>query len=220
MPIAAVLFDLDGTLADTLEDIAAAANHALAALGRPPRPVHDYRYLAGQGLRWLIERALATDDDDLVPEGMRLFREHYAVHSLDHTRPYPGIEPLLDELTRRRLKLAVLSNKPDPETRRLVAQVFGRWRFDAVAGHRPPAPLKPDPAAALAIADELGVLPGDWLYLGDTRVDMLTANAAGMLAVGVLWGFREEEELRQSGARAIIKEPAELIALMEEAGRR
>jgi len=214
MPHRAVIFDLDGTLADTLVDIAGAANHALAELGVPTHPVPRFRYLAGQGLEWLMTEALGPARRDLVPRGMELFRAYYALHSEDHTAPYAGVPELLDELTRRRVPLAVLSNKPHPATQAVVAKLFARWRFDAVIGHREGHPLKPDPASAIEIANSLNIPPAEWLYIGDTRVDMLTATGAGMFPVGVLWGFREEPELRESGAKAIIRHPSEIPGLL------
>lgn len=210
----AVMFDLDGTLADTLADIAAAANHALARLGHEPIDTQRYRYLAGQGLAWLMTHALGGALADQAEQGMALFRAYYADHYMDRTRPYEGVPELLDELTGRGLSLAVLSNKPHAATCAVIERIFARWRFDAVRGDTGQAPLKPDPASALAIAAELGVPPGRWLYVGDTKVDMQTATAAGMLPVGVLWGFRDEAELRGSGAQAIIRQPAELTGLL------
>ncbi len=210
----AVMFDLDGTLADTLADIAACGNHVLAAFGRPPLPRERYRYLAGQGARWLVREALGADENDpRVEEGLRLFRAYQLAHGMDLTRPYPAIPELLDELTWRGARIAVLSNKPHAATVAMIERVFARWRFDAVLGQRDDRPLKPDPTQALEIAAALGVPPAGWLYLGDTRVDMLTARAAGMTAVGVLWGFREEEELRAAGAQALIAHPLDLLAM-------
>lgn len=211
----AVMFDLDGTLADTLADIAAGGNHALAALGRPTFPVERYRYLAGQGAPWLIEQALGPDHQHLAAQGLTLLKSYQMKHGLDHTTLYPGIAELLDVLTQRGIRLALLSNKPDPATQEANRRLLGRWKFDAVEGHRADGPLKPDPAGALAIARRLNIPPDRWLYLGDTRVDMLTACAAGMYAVGVLWGFREEAELRESGARKIISHPLQLLDLLD-----
>jgi phosphoglycolate phosphatase len=210
----AVLFDLDGTLADTLVDIAGAANHALERLDRPRIEVPRFRYLAGQGLEYLMNHALAPEDRPLVPKAMELFHEYYAVHSEDHTAPYDGVPAMLDELTRRGMTIAVLSNKPHAAAQAMVARVFARWAFAAVIGHREGSPLKPDPSGAIEIAAAVRIPPGEWLYAGDTRVDMLTATRAGMFPVGVLWGFREEAELRQNGARAIIARPDELLPLL------
>lgn len=214
MPYRAVMFDLDGTLADTLADIAAAANHALTQLERPTHDVATYRYLAGQGLESLMVDALGPDHRHLVERGMEIFRSYYAEHDMDHTGPYDGIPDLLDELEMLDMRLAVLSNKPDPATQRLMRTAFPRWDFDAVLGHREGSPLKPDPASAVEITQRLGIAPEAWLYVGDTRVDMETATRAGMFAVGVLWGFRDEPELRESGAKAIIRYPAELMGLL------
>jgi phosphoglycolate phosphatase len=211
----AVMFDLDGTLADTLADIAAAGNHAITQAGQPALPVSEYRYLAGQGALYLVEEALGPELKDQAERYLAVFRKYQLAHGLDHTAPYPGIAELLDALTQRGLKLAVLSNKSDAATRVAVQQVLGRWRFDAVAGQRDNVALKPDPAAALAIARDSGVPSQRWLYVGDTDVDMQTANAAGMFAAGVLWGFRDEAELRVNGAMAIVRHPLELLELLD-----
>ncbi|MEX1017241.1 MAG: HAD family hydrolase [Phycisphaeraceae bacterium] len=215
----AILFDLDGTLADTLTDIAAAGNHALRTLGRPPLPVARYRYLAGQGLPYLIEHALAAEGTSTPAQqeaGIAAFRTFYAQHKYDHTGPFVGLPAVLDELTVRGVRLAVLSNKPHDATVAVVADLFGRWQWDAVAGAKPGVPLKPDAGAALAIADELDIPAERWVYVGDTRVDMETGKAAGMYTIGVTWGFRDEAELREHGADAIVHQPAELLAVVEQ----
>ena len=207
-----IMFDLDGTLADTLDGITQAGNHAFESLGGERFDRQRYRYLAGPGLEYLIRTGLGdTAGDEAVTRGMALFRAYYAEHWRETTRPYPGIADLLDALTARHLTLAVLSNKPDAATQEVMSHTFARWRFDAVRGHRDGAPLKPDPAAALDIAAELDIAPDRWLYVGDTDVDMRTGTGAGMFAVGVTWGFRDEAELRESGARAIIADPAALL---------
>lgn len=211
----AVMFDLDGTLADTLQDIANAGNHALASLGHEPLRVERYRYLAGQGLRYLVTHALGPRHQDHVDEGIRLFREHYAVHKYDHTGPYAGIPRLLDALQARGPWTAVLSNKPHDATVEVVERLFGRWSFDAVRGHNGDAPLKPDPRAALEIADELDVEPERWIYIGDTKVDMRTGKNAGFCTIGVTWGFRDEDELRDNGADLIVHQPAEILTVLD-----
>ncbi len=215
-----VMFDLDGTLLDTLADIAAAGNHMLTTLGLPPRPVADYRYLAGQGAPWLVEHALGSEHQHLAEEGLRLLKAYQMVHGLDRTVLYSGISELLDDLAARELSMAVLSNKPHPATLKAVEQKLGRWHFQAIQGHSPGGPLKPDPAAALAIAEATGISPQRWLYVGDTRVDILTAKAAGMFAVGVLWGFRDEPELREAGADMIITHPREISELLSRSAGR
>ena len=214
MPYRAVIFDLDGTLADTLADIAAAANHALARLDRPTLDAARYRELVGRGAEWLMKGALGAERAHLCHRGLQLFHAYYDARGTEHTRPYPGIPELLDALTERGLKFAVLSNKPDPAVQQVLATFFARWHFDAARGQRDGVPLKPDPAAALEIAQGLGVAPQNCLYVGDVDVDMQTARTAGMFGVGVLWGFRDEPELRKSGARAIISLPGQLLDLL------
>ena len=210
----AIMFDLDGTLADTLQDIANAANHALTHLGHQPIETPRFRYLAGQGLRNLMVAALGPEFAHQIDEGMAIFRAYYSEHFIDHTKPFDGMSQVLDEIVARGLPLAVLSNKPHPATQLVMEKLFFRWPFAAVIGHRPEKPLKPDPASALEIAAALNIPPSRWMYVGDTRVDMETATNAGMFPVAVLWGFRDEAELRESGARAIIKTPAALIPLL------
>lgn len=209
------MFDLDGTLADSLADIAAAGNHMLSKLRRPTIETFRFRYLAGQGVSYLVANALETDEPKLLEEGTRLFRDHYARHRHCHTRPYDGITQLLSVLADRPIKTAVLSNKPHQNTLPLVETLFAPWPFELVRGHQPPVPLKPDPTSALAIARDLSIEPRHWAYLGDTRVDMETAVAAGMFAVGATWGFRDEPELRDAGADAIIHHPTQLLELPE-----
>jgi phosphoglycolate phosphatase len=209
------MFDLDGTLADTLGDIAACGNHTLAVLGRPAIAVDRYRRLAGQGARYLVREALGVaDDDPLVDRGLDVFRAYQLEHGMDLTRPYPGMAETLDELVARSVRLAVLSNKPDAATRAMVSRVFARWPFEAVLGQVDGRPLKPEPDGALQLTRAMNVEPAAWLYVGDTSVDMQTASAAGMTSVGVLWGFRDEAELLDSGAKHIIAHPRELLDLV------
>jgi len=210
----AVVFDLDGTLLNTLADIAAAGNHVLKTFHLPPRPVGDYRHLAGQGVRWLVEQALGPELAHRVDQGVALLKAYQLEHGLDHTQPYEGIGELLDEFTRRTIPITILSNKPDPATHTAVHEKLNRWRFAIVQGARDGEPLKPDPAGAIAIAQTLEVQPSRVLYVGDTRADMLTAKAAGMFAAGVLWGFREQRELRDAGADVIVQRPRDLMDLL------
>lgn len=207
-----MLFDLDGTLADTLTDLANAVNHALTQLGCPTHPIAEYRYFVGDGARNLILRALPPDRASLVEEGLALMRAHYEAHCFDHTRLYPGIRELVTALRNR--PLAVFSNKPDAFTKRMVDHFFPDHPFTVVRGHLPHMPIKPDPAVALQIAAEVGVPAEHWLYLGDTNTDMRTARAAGMFAVGALWGFREREELLAAGAQELVARPADVLRLL------
>jgi phosphoglycolate phosphatase len=210
----AVLFDLDGTLADSLADLANATNWALAQLGCPARPLEKYRYFVGDGARQLCARALPANKQDLVDDTLRLMRERYDAHCFDETKLYDGIPELISTLAERHFSLAVLSNKPDVFTKRMIAHYFDPSPFAIVRGQLPNVPLKPDPTAARQIARELSIPPAQWLYLGDTNTDMQTARGAGMHAVGVLWGFRDREELVASGAEHIVARPEEVLGLL------
>lgn len=216
MEIRAILFDFDGTLADTLDDIAASMNHALAAAGLPTHPRHAYRELVGEGVERLVERALPPDRLETKSAVLSELRDHYTAHMTDRTAPYPGVPGLLDGIAERGLPAAVLSNKPQAATRHLVERLFGRWTFEAVVGPAPGVPHKPDPGGALQIARRVGIEPGRWLYLGDTRTDMETATAAGMVPVGALWGFRDRAELEAHGAREVVERPSDVLDLLPD----
>lgn len=217
MRFSAVLFDLDGTLLDTLADIAHSANRVLAELGFPTHEVDAYRQFVGEGLVVLFRKALPAEvnADEVMDRCAAGFREAYGREWNVRTRPYDGIRELLDTLAARPVEMAVLSNKPDAFTRRCVREYFSQYTFRAVFGQRDGVPRKPDPAGAFEIVDKMGIPADQFLYLGDSAIDMKTATAAGMYAVGALWGFRSLEELQQSGARAVISRPAELLGLLE-----
>jgi len=213
----AVLFDLDGTLLDTLEDLADSTNQALRRLGLAEHPLESYKYFIGDGVENLVRRALPPDraDADTMARCAALMREEYARRWADKTRPYPGVAELLDALSARGLPMAVLSNKPDEFARLCVARLLPRWRFQAVLGAGGSLPKKPDPAGALAIAARLGLAPAPILYLGDTNTDMQTAVSAGMFPAGALWGFRPASELLASGARALLERPPDLLPIVD-----
>ncbi len=214
----AVVFDLDGTLLDTLRDIGEACNRVLIKRGFPPHAIESYRYLVGDGARVLLWRALPEDhrDDATVDACLADYIAEYARSWNVHTQPYEGIGDLLDALVDRGLKLAVLSNKPHPFTVQCVDTFLARWKFDAVHGQTDAFPRKPDPASALDVAGHLGTTPDRMLYVGDTGTDMQTATRAGMVAAGVLWGFRGRAELETNGATEIIGRPLELLTLLEK----
>ena len=216
MPYKAILFDLDGTLLDTLEDLGDAVNRVLSARGLPVHPIDAYRFFVGDGVAKLIERALPEDkrDAETVRSCLEAFRADYDRNWNVKTKPYDGIGAMLDELTARGLKRAILSNKPHEFTQLCVREFLSKWTFDAVIVQREKVPLKPDPAGALELALTLGISPAAFLYLGDTAVDIKTAIAAGMTPVGVLWGFRPEKELRESGAKILIEQPLEVLGLL------
>jgi phosphoglycolate phosphatase len=213
----AVVFDLDGTLLDTLEDLAGAVNRVLASHAFPAHPLDAYRYFVGDGARTLFERVLPEHhrSEPMIETCLEEFREDYGRNWNIRTAPYPDIERLLEALTARGTRLSVLSNKPHETTLACVRGILPRWEFDVVLGQRPGVPKKPDPAGALELASRMGLPPEAFLYLGDTGTDMLTASAAGMLAVGALWGFRTAEELTAHGARHLVASPMEVLGLLE-----
>ncbi|HUF60677.1 MAG TPA: HAD-IA family hydrolase [Verrucomicrobiales bacterium] len=213
----AVVFDLDGTLLDTLEDLAESLNAALEEAGYPPHPVSAYRYFVGDGARRLVERAFPPGRPPAEEEADRIYRNylrHYGECWDRKSKPYPGILELLDLLRDLGIPLAVCSNKPDAFTRLCVERLLPPQRFAAVIGQREGVPRKPDPAAALLAARQMGVDPGACLFVGDSGVDMETACRAGMAPIGVLWGFREAGELLGAGARCLLASPAELEPLL------
>lgn len=217
MRFQAVVFDLDGTLLNTLEDIAHSANSALVRYGFPSHGVDEYRYFVGEGLTMLISRALPAEkrNDDIVSDCVKAFNENYSRNWNVNTTPYQGVLELLNELTAKHLKMAILSNKPDDSTKHCVRELLPYKSFEMVLGQREGTPRKPDPAGALEIAETLGIAPPQFLYLGDSGIDMQTATRAGMFPVGALWGFRSAEELRTHGAQVVIDRPMELLGLLE-----
>jgi phosphoglycolate phosphatase len=216
MKFNAVLFDLDGTLLDTLEDLADSMNNVLNRFGFPGHAVEAYKYFVGDGMENLARRALPENhrDEATVARCVAAMREEYGTRWAEKTHPYQGIPELLDALTARGIKMAVLSNKPDDFTKVIVTRLLPHWRFELVVGARPSMPKKPDPAAAVELAERLGIPPRGFLYLGDTNTDMQTAGAAGMYPVGVLWGFRTADELTASGAKVLIEHPTDLLELL------
>lgn len=217
MKFEAVIFDLDGTLLDTLRDLADSMNSALESMGFPVHDVEKYKYFVGEGMYNLVIRTIPQDkrEESIIQKCLDKMKDEYGKRWADTTKPYNGIPELLDRLTDMGLKKAVLSNKPHDFTKLMVDSMLARWKFDAVFGQREGVPKKPDPSAALEIADKLKIPPERFVYLGDTNTDMKTANAAGMYAVGVLWGFREADELMESGAKMLIKSPMDLLDILK-----
>jgi phosphoglycolate phosphatase len=212
----AILFDLDGTLLDTLQDLADSLNAILTANKMRTFPVNDYRYFVGKGLRELIKCVLPIDkiNDQTIEEFLAAMKIEYAKRWAINTKPYPGITDLLDGLTQLGIPMTVLSNKADDFTKIMIERLLPNWRFQIIKGLRPEFPPKPDPATALAIANELKIHPRDFIYLGDTDIDMQTANAAGMYAVGALWGFRTAQELIENNAKVLIESPLQVLDLL------
>lgn len=214
----AYIFDLDGTLLDTMGDIAAACNAILAAHGHPSHPASAYARMVGNGIPTLMRRAWPaaaldklTDEefDRIVTET----RSYYAQHLWDNSRPYAGMTETLEHLTERGYGLAVLSNKPEELTKPLIAHFFPHIPFAAVQGGSAVRPLKPDPASASEVLTCLSLAPRQCFYVGDSDVDMITALRTGMRGVGAAWGFRGPDELRAAGAHHIVDKPADLLFL-------
>ncbi|WP_426755468.1 HAD family hydrolase [Myxococcus sp. Y35] len=217
MLLRAVIFDLDGTLVDSLGDIADATNHALRLHGLPTHPESAYLRFVGSGVRELIRRAVPAGEDALHEPVLAAYKAYYDDHLFDRTVHYPGIPEMLTALASEGTRLAVLSNKSDDFVKRLVARLLPGVPFAAVYGERPGLPRKPDPTAALALAGELHVPPAACAFVGDTSIDMDTARAAGMYGVGVAWGFRDVEELKAHGARAVADTAEALLAALRDA---
>ncbi len=212
-----VICDLDGTLVDTLEDLADALNRVLRGEQAPGHSPATYKLLVGKGIRDLVAQALPPEkrSSKTIARCYAAMLADYGEHCLVKTRRYDGVAELVRGLRAAGVKLAVLSNKSDELTQRIVESLFGRGDFDVVMGARPEMPLKPDPTVALAIGERWGIAPGRMAFLGDSGIDMLTATAAGMIPVGAAWGFRTEGELVENGASAVLHHPLELLELRE-----
>lgn len=215
MNFKAVIFDLDGTLLDTLEDLALSVNAVLKKEGFPQHPVEAYRYFVGGGIEMLVKRSLPEGEwkEEVLRRLIFAVRKEYSRRWADHTRPYPNVPEMLFSLEEQGVPKAILSNKPHDITELMVKTLLGKWEFAAVLGALPHIPRKPDPAGALKLAKQLKALPEEIVCVGDTAVDMRTAVAAKMYPVGALWGFCTAEELMESGARFLAKDPLEVAGL-------
>lgn len=222
MKFEAVIFDLDGTLLDSLEDIAAAANRVLAELDKPTYPVSAYKELVGDGLAMLFQRALpeCESQPELRVECMRRFEAAYSGCWNNQSKPYDGIEELLKILNQNAVSLSVLSNKADAFTKRCIQHFFGNVRFQHVLGQTERFPRKPDPASAKWITEQLAVDIDRIAYVGDTNTDMKTALGSGIYAIGVTWGFRPESELLAAGAMHICRDVSQLADCLLGSGRK
>lgn len=209
-----VIFDLDGTLLDSLEDIANAANEVLAEFGRQKIPVDRYRTFVGDGVAVLMERLMPETSQDITLRKacMDSFDRHYEQHWNKRSKPYAGIMDLLTSLSDQSFPMAILSNKPETFTKRCASFFFPTVPFAMVVGHSDRFPKKPDPSSSHWIAQSMGIPAGCMAYVGDTNTDMKTAVAAGFFAMGVSWGFRTRDELIDSGARVVFDHPSALLA--------
>lgn len=210
-----VIFDLDGTLLNTIADLAGSTNYALRRCGFPEHRVEEYLYFVGNGITKLFERALPEDARTAgnMSRMRAFFLEYYTEHNTDCSRPYEGIERLLTVLSARGVKLAVASNKYQEGTEKLIAHFFHAVPFVAVLGQREGVPVKPAPDIVYEILDRAGVEKADALYVGDSDVDMCTARAAGVESVGVTWGFRGRDELSRAGACHLADTPDDILRL-------
>lgn len=211
-----VIFDLDGTILDTLEDLALAGNHTCELHGWPTFPIDQYRYKVGNGMLKLVERFMPAEyagDGRMFETALAEFRSYYGEHKEDHTAPYPGIIPMLDAMRNAGLTLAVLTNKDHVAAAPLIERYFGPDRFALVQGRIDMFPPKPAVPVTLHVMDQLGASPATTLYVGDSNVDIQCGHNAGIHAAGVTWGFRGRGELEGEGADYIAETPEELLRI-------
>lgn len=211
-----VIFDLDGTLLDTIEDLGNATNHALRSLGFPERKREELYGMVGRGITNLLRAALPRDcgTEENVTLMRKHFLAHYGVHLCDCTHPYPGIPELLEHLTDRGVRFAVASNKYQEGAETVVRHFFGQFPVLTILGQREGFPIKPDPGIVQLCIDAAGVTKEEVLYVGDSNVDMQTGLNAGVDTVGVTWGFRSREELEAFRPLAVVDDPAQLEAVI------
>lgn len=214
--IKAVLFDLDGTLVDSLTDLADGVNQALKSKGYPTHPTEAFKYFVGDGIPKMIERALPEEHRSAaeIDEIKAIFSPYYALHYSDNTYAYHGMPELVNELKSRDFTVAVVTNKAQDMADIVVKSLYGDV-FDLIFGKRDGIPAKPDPTAALMAMKTLGVKPEECVFIGDSGMDVATAVNSGAVPVGELWGFRKEDELLQNGAKYIINKPEQLLEIIE-----
>jgi phosphoglycolate phosphatase len=212
MTYKAVIFDLDGTLVDSLEDLADATNYALKFFGQPGHSTEAIKQMVGEGTNTLISKALAGDKQELIGQVLAKMREKYDKICLNKSRPYKGLLEVVTELAKRQIKLAVLTNKDEKMSQKIVSHFFDGY-FQIVKGTTQAVPVKPEPAAALQILEKLDVRPQEAIFVGDSNIDIQTAKAANIKAVSVSWGFRSRKELFEAGTDVIIDYPYQLLEL-------
>lgn len=212
----AIIFDLDGTLIDSLEDIAVCMNQVLEKENLPTHKIEDYKYFVGSGVDVLVENALEKNiSQEIKNKVVKEFKNVYDRNLHDKTQAYEGIYELLHELKKLNFKIGVLSNKPHEFTILYVNKLFKEFNIQEIHGQKDDIPKKPSPDAAINIAKSFNINCKDTYFVGDTMVDMQTAKNANMKAIGVLWGFREETELRENGADFIVKTPLDILKIVQ-----
>ena len=206
-----IIFDMDGTVLNTIEDLTVSMNHALTKFNMPERTVEEFRSFFGSGARVAMERAVpAGTPSETIDRMMPVFKEHYDVHCLDRTRPYDGIPELMRQLQNRGCKMAIVSNKIDSAVKELNERFFSGL-IDVAIGERPGIKRKPAPDTVFEAIKELGSSKSDAVYVGDSEVDLETGQRAGMDVISVLWGFRDREDLEKAGAVRLVRTPEELF---------
>lgn len=212
----AIIFDLDGTLMNTLDDLTISTNHALSQMGFPTRTIDEVRQFLGNGVRTLIEMALPENStEDTIERTISCFLQHYTSHCKDHSRPYDGILELLGTLKKMGIKMAIVSNKPDVEVKKLNAEHFAAF-IDVALGENEKSgiPRKPSPAMVYEAINQLDAESGKCLYVGDSDVDIMTARNAGIDCLSVTWGFKTAEFLSQFGATKMIDVPSQMMGMI------
>lgn len=214
-----IIFDLDGTLLNTLADLADSANFTMKQMGYPAHPLESYRYFVGNGVPKLLERCLPEDKrtEENILAARKLFAEYYNVHYADKTKPYDGVAELLESLKKSGVKMAIASNKSDEFTQLVVKKFFGDI-FDIVQGGKADVPKKPAPDIVYGIMERLGAVSENTYFAGDSNVDMYTAKNAGITAIGCLWGFRTKEELVEGGADFLAEKPSDIYDIIIKRG--
>jgi len=211
--IKGIIFDLDGTLVNSIEDIADSMNQVLDEKSFPTHDYKAYKTFVGRGVKKLVENSIPANnrDDKTLNDCFEKMMEIYNTNCIVKTSLYPGIAELLSTLNSKGIKLSIFSNKANELTQKVVKSLFADWKFEKVIGSGDKIPRKPNPKGALFLSNEMNINPEKLIFVGDSGVDMETANKAGMYAIGVLWGFRDMEELLENGAQTILNHPMELL---------
>ena len=210
------IFDLDGTLLNTITDLGKACNYALEKMGFAPHPIQAYAYMVGNGVRNLMKKAQQDANEETIDRLLEHFMTYYNEHCLDTTKPYPGITELLDSLTEKGVALAVASNKYQEATEKIIAGCFPQFNFVAVEGQKEGRNRKPDPSIIFSVLEKFPTQKKDVIYVGDSGVDMECGKRAGVEIIGVDWGFRPAAELRRANADFVVSRPAEIHDHLED----